>query len=71
MSELIVFSEGKRNSWNVTISPNDVPGVQALNFSIFNNGTAVLNVTNTYSDPITFYGYLQPVEHNNKPADQK
>lgn len=55
-------TEGRRNSWDVSITPTDVMEVQSMNFNIFDNGTATLSVTSTNRDPISFYGYLQPID---------
>lgn len=52
----------KKNSWNVILKPGDQPDVQQFLFTIFENGTATLNVTSTHRDPISFYGNIQKVE---------
>ena len=52
---------GKKDTWEVTIIPNDFQDVQQLFFTIYNNGTAMLNVTSTYKDPISFNGYLRKI----------
>jgi hypothetical protein len=52
----------KKNSWNVIIKPKDQPDVQQFLFTIFENGTATLNVTSTHRDPISFYGNIQKAE---------
>jgi hypothetical protein len=52
----------KKNSWNVVIKPKDQPDVQQFLFTIFENGTATLNVTSTHRDPISFYGNIQKAE---------
>lgn len=49
----------KNNSWNVVIKPKDYQEVQQFSFSIFDNGSATLNVTNTNKDPISFYGHVK------------
>lgn len=53
---------GKGDSWSISIQPRDLPQIQSLTFNVFNNGTATLNVTSTNRDPISFYGYLQPLD---------
>lgn len=55
-------NEDKKNSWNVSIKPTDQPDVQQFLFTIFDNGTATLNVTSTHRDPISFYGNIQKAE---------
>lgn len=55
-------SDDKKNSWNVILKPGDQPDVQQFLFTIFENGTATLNVTSTHRDPISFYGNIQKVE---------
>jgi outer membrane murein-binding lipoprotein Lpp len=55
----------KKNSFQVTIKPTGPIGnsqVQSLNFDIFNNGTAALSIIGLNLDPISYYGYIQPVE---------
>lgn len=53
---------GKKNSYQVVITPKNDTQVQTMYFDVFDNGTAVLNITGVNMDPITFYGYLQPVD---------
>ena len=54
----------KSNSWVITIKPEDQPGVQQFYFNIFDNGSATLNVSSTYRDPISFLGYIEKVNNN-------
>lgn len=56
-------SEGK-NGWEVAIAPNDRREIQSLNFTVFNNGSATLNVTSTNREAISFSGYVQPRSAN-------
>lgn len=56
------YKEGKNKSLEVTVVPQDVTQIQSLNFTIFDNGSATLDVTSTNKDPISFYGILQPLE---------
>lgn len=51
------------NDWEVIIKPKDYTDVQQLDFNIFGNGTATLNVVNTHRDPISFTG---PIERINQ-----
>ncbi len=54
-----VVTESKIDRWDITIKPEDVRDVQQLNFSIFDNGTANLNITSTSRDPISFNGRIK------------
>ncbi len=47
-----------KKGWQITIKPTDVSDVQQFFFSIFNNGSASLQVTSTNRTPITFNGYV-------------
>ncbi len=53
------YEVNKNKSWSVLIRPNDYHEVQQLAFSIFDNGSATLFVTNLNKDPITFNGYIK------------
>lgn len=53
------LSHNKSDKWDVVIKPKDRQDVQQLNFSIFDNGTASLNVISNSRDPISFNGHLQ------------
>ncbi len=45
--------------WQVTIKPNDVSHVQQLYLSIYDDGTATLDVMNIHRDNISFKGYVK------------
>lgn len=47
------------DQWQVFINPKDRQEIQQLMFTIFNNGTATLNIVSTNRDPISFYGHIQ------------
>jgi Domain of unknown function (DUF4251) len=49
----------KKNGWDVVIKPKDNSAVQLFQFTIYDNGSASLSVTNTSRDPISFNGYIQ------------
>jgi len=49
----------KKGGWDITIKPKDQPGVQVFNLSVYDNGKAYLNVTNTDRDPISYNGSLE------------
>jgi hypothetical protein len=55
-------SPNRKNGWDVNIKPGDYQDVQQLSFSIFDNGSATLNVTSTYKDPISFGGYVKKIK---------
>lgn len=46
------------DQWQVFINPNDRQEIQQLLFTIFNNGTATLNLVSTNRDAISFYGHI-------------
>ena len=45
-----------KKGWQITIKPTDVSDVQQFYFTIFNNGSATLQVTSTNRTPISFNG---------------
>lgn len=49
----------KKGGWIVNIIPKDYQAVQQFTFTIFENGNATLNVTNTNRDPISFNGRIR------------
>jgi len=49
----------KKNRWNVIIKPSDYLDVQELDFEIFDNGNANLNVISTDRDGISFSGRIE------------
>ena len=50
---------GKKNAWVVSIKPKDRQDVQQYLFTIYDNGSANLNVTSVSRDAIYFLGYIQ------------
>jgi hypothetical protein len=48
----------KKDGWDITIKPKDAQDVQQLQFSIFDNGSASLNVNSTNRQAISFSGYV-------------
>lgn len=48
----------KKGGWDITIKPKDVHEVQQLTMTIFENGSASLQVTSTNRQPISFNGYI-------------
>ena len=49
----------KKSGWYVVLKPKDNTAVQQFTFTIYNNGTASLNVISTSRDAISFNGYIQ------------
>ena len=52
-------TEAIKNGWRVTIKPTDAGDVQQFYFSLFNNGSASLQVISTNRQPITFNGVVE------------
>lgn len=52
--------EGNNGKWNITIKPKDNREVQSLNFTLYDNGSAQLNVLLTNRSPISFSGSVMP-----------
>ena len=48
-----------KNGWEVMIKPSDYQNVEQMEFDIFDNGTANLNVTSTDRDDISFSGRIE------------
>jgi hypothetical protein len=48
----------KKGGWNISIKPKDAKDVQQLEFSIFNNGNASLNVNSTNRQAISYSGFV-------------
>jgi Domain of unknown function (DUF4251) len=57
---------GKKNAWMVSIKPHDYTDVQQYLFTIFDNGSATLNVTSVSRDAISFMGYIKKIEKKKK-----
>ncbi len=47
----------KKSGWNVVINVKNRDDLR-YSFTLFNNGTASLNVTSISRDPISFHGYI-------------
>jgi Domain of unknown function (DUF4251) len=48
----------KKNRWQIVIKTKDVTDSQEMFLTVFENGTASLNVRSVNRQPITFYGYI-------------
>jgi Domain of unknown function (DUF4251) len=58
-------TEKKKGGWNIIIRFKDAGDTQQMQLSIFNNGTASLQVTSNNRQPISFNGYITaPVQKN-------
>ena len=49
----------KKSGWDVVIKPKDKTDIQQYLFTIYDNGSASLNVTSISRDPISFLGYIK------------
>ena len=54
---------GKKKSWTLTIKPKDYRDVQQFLFTIYDNGSASLNVNSISRDAISFIGYIKKDEN--------
>ncbi len=52
----------KKGGWTITLKPNDSRDIQRYVFTVFDNGTASLQVTSNNRQPISYNGYLKPVK---------
>jgi hypothetical protein len=51
-------TQGKKNRWEIMIKPGDVRDVENLSLTVFENGSADLNVTSRDKQPISYRGYI-------------
>lgn len=49
----------KKRSWNVKLVFNDQSSARQFNFTIYEDGTASLDVTSNFREPISFRGYIK------------
>ncbi len=56
----------KKTGWYVIVKPKSKNGIQQYAFTIFEDGTASLNVTSTSRDPISFNGYIVTAQKNKR-----
>jgi hypothetical protein len=52
----------KKGGWDVNIKPKDKPEVQQLQFTLYDNGSAYLQVISTNRQTISFNGDVQPIK---------
>ena len=50
----------KEGQWSFVLKPKDYKEVQSMNFTVYDNGSADLNVTLTNRSPISFRGNFAP-----------
>jgi hypothetical protein len=50
----------KAGRWSITIKPKDYSEVQSMNFSLYSNGNASLNVTMNNRSAISYSGTVEP-----------
>ncbi len=55
----ITKEKGKKNSWILNIRPGGVPDVREYRLTVFNNGTASLDVQLNNRTPMSFRGRLE------------
>lgn len=63
-----IVEKKKKHSWEIAINPRDASGVQQLNLTIFDNGTASLRVNSLNRQGITFRGYVTEGRSGEKKA---
>jgi hypothetical protein len=59
-------SNGKKNSYHVTIHTKDKFNTADFILTIYNNGNADLQVTSNDKQPISYIGYLKATKNNRK-----
>jgi hypothetical protein len=52
----------KKGGWNLSIVPKDARDVRELAFTIFENGSASLQVTSNNRQPISYNGYVRELQ---------
>ena len=53
------IADRKKGGWDITIKPKDAKDVQVFNMSVFDNGSATLQVTSTNRQSISFSGDIR------------
>jgi hypothetical protein len=54
--------EGKKKSWEITISPKDGKDVRTCQLTVYENGNANLMVSSNSRQPISYSGVIAPLE---------
>ena len=52
------IEKAKKKKWDITIKPNDVPDIQTLYLTVYENSQANLQVISTNRESISFNGYI-------------
>ena len=52
------LQESKKGKWDVTIKPKDATDVREVNVTIFDSGSASVQVTSNNRQPMSFNGYI-------------
>lgn len=60
------IKEGKKKSWQITITPKDVSDTRQLYLEVFENGRTSVRVTSNNKESISFDGYIT----EGKPLDK-
>ena len=53
---------GRKNSWQVKIVPKDNTDIREMNFDIFNDGSASLNILSNFRDAISYRGRIEAIK---------
>ena len=53
---------GKKNSWEVKIVPRDNTDIRQMNFNIFNDGSATLDILSNFRDAISYRGRIAAIK---------
>ena len=53
-------AQNDKGRWNISVRPKDYREVQSFDFTLFDNGSAQLNVQLTNRSPISFNGFVRP-----------
>jgi Domain of unknown function (DUF4251) len=56
----VTKEEKKEGQWLLVLKPKDYKEVQTMNFTLYDNGSASLDVTFTNRSPISFSGNIAP-----------
>jgi hypothetical protein len=59
-------SSGKKGGWDINVAFKDQPDNQKFSFTVFENGSATLQVTSNNRQPISFTGYVSERKRNRR-----
>jgi hypothetical protein len=51
-------SQNKKGKWEIVIRPKDATGIREVNMTIFENGTASVQVASNNRQTISYNGYI-------------